>query len=449
MKILNRREPLILFAGDLLAFCLALWLSLALRYGSIPSIPLLYQHAVPFFVLFVFWVLAFFIAGLYEKHTLVFKGKLPALILNTQIINSFIAVSFFYLTPFFGITPKTILAMELVIFSLLIILWRIVLVPLFGLRQRENAIIIGAGPEMKELLAEVNGNERYNITFFSSVDLEQIDGIAFQEEVIEKVYSEGISSIVIDLKSEKSKKILPSLYNLIFSNIRFFDMNKVYEEIFERIPLSLLEYNWFLENISASPKVTYDFLKRVMDIAVSSVLGFISLVFYPFIWLAIKLDDGGDIFIIQERIGKNNCIVKILKFRTMSVDDGGEGDSDRDKKITRVGKYLRASRIDEFPQLWSVLKGDISLIGPRPELPKLANLYEEQISFYNIRHLIKPGLSGWAQLYQENPPKFAEDYGQTKTKLSYDLFYIKNRSLVLDIAITLKTIKILLSRGGR
>ena len=119
------------------------------------------------------------------------------------------------------------------------------------------------------------------------------------------------------------------------------------------------------------------------------------------------------------------------------------------EKITPVGLFLRKTRIDELPQLINVLRGDISLIGPRPELPDLARVYERDIPFYNTRHLITPGLSGWAQLYQKEPPKFKMvGYDATKTKLSYDLYYIKNRSAFLDIKITLKTIKTLLSRSG-
>ena len=117
-------------------------------------------------------------------------------------------------------------------------------------------------------------------------------------------------------------------------------------------------------------------------------------------------------------------------------------------QITRVGMFLRKTRIDELPQLWNVLKGDMSLIGPRPELPELARMYEKKIDYYNIRHIIKPGLSGWAQLYQKKPPKLTAEYDETKTKLSYDLYYIKNRSFTLDVKIGLKTIKTLLSRSG-
>jgi lipopolysaccharide/colanic/teichoic acid biosynthesis glycosyltransferase len=164
--------------------------------------------------------------------------------------------------------------------------------------------------------------------------------------------------------------------------------------------------------------------------------------------LLIKIEDGGKVFIRQERVGQGGRLINILKFRTMSIDDGGEGDLVREKHITRIGNLLRKTRIDELPQLINVLKGDLSLIGPRPELPNLVRLYEKDISFYNVRHLIKPGLSGWAQLYQKDPPKFGTDYNQTKVKLSYDLFYIKNRSFILDIKIALKTVKVLLSKSG-
>ncbi|MDD5152858.1 MAG: sugar transferase [Candidatus Pacebacteria bacterium] len=445
MKILNRRGPIVLFLGDLAAFSVSLWFALAFRYGSIPSSALLRQHILPFSILFIFWATAFFIAGLYEKHTLVFKGKLPALILNTQVINSFIAVLFFYLVPFFGITPKTILATHLVFFSILIIFWRIVIVPRLGFRERESAIIIGAGSEMKELLSEVNGNKGYNITFVSSVDLDQMEGIAFQEEVIEQVYSEGVSSIVIDLKYEKSEKILASFYNLIFSNVRFFDMHKVYEEVFDRIPFSLLEYNWFLENISLSPHTMYDVLKRAMDIVIAGVLGIISLVLYPFVILAIKLEDGGPAFITQERIGKGNRLMKLMKFRSMKKNDLGVWPTEGDVSITKVGGFLRKSRIDELPQLWNVVKGDLSLIGPRPDIIDLGKTLAKEIPYYTVRNLIKPGLSGWAQIKQDLPP---HSLAETKLRLSYDLYYIKNRSFVLDLTIALKTIKVLLSRKG-
>jgi len=270
-----------------------------------------------------------------------------------------------------------------------------------------------------------------------------------QEDIVQVIYKNDVKLVAIEFSNDKVRPLLPHLYNLMYSKVRFIDSHKIYEDVFNRIPLSLVTYSWFLENISVSPKFTYDFLKRVFDVVLSFILGLISLVVYPFVMVAIKLDDAGKYFIFQERVGHNNKLVRIIKFRTMSVDDSGEGvGTERKMKVTRVGRILRATRIDELPQLWNVFFGDISLIGPRPELPNLVKLYEKEISFYNVRHLIKPGLSGWAQLYQKDPPKFGTDYDQTKAKLSYDLFYIKNRSFWLDIKIALKTVKTLLSRSG-
>ncbi|MBA3733146.1 sugar transferase [Patescibacteria group bacterium] len=448
MRNLTNKEAIILFFGDIFFFIFSLWLSLYLRFRELPTLLRFKTHLIPFSILFVIWILVYFIAGLYEKHTLILKSRLPSIIFNVQIVNSIFAIIFFYTFPIFGITPKTILFIYLLVSFMFALGWRIYGISFLGSPTREPALLVGSGNEMRELMDEVNNNSRYNLHFVSSIDVQDVSSIDIQEDIVTPVYSNEIKIIAIDFSHENVGPLLPHLYNLIFSKIRFIDSHRIYEDIFDRIPLSIVSYSWFLENISVSPKFTYDFLKRLMDILLSSILSLISLVFYPFVYLAIKLDDAKNIFIFQERIGQNNQIIKIIKFRTMSLNDGGEGNNDREQKITRVGKVLRATRIDELPQLWNVLKGDMSLIGPRPELPNLVKLYEKEISFYNVRHLIKPGLSGWAQIYQNSPPKFSTDYNQTKIKLSYDLFYIKNRSFLLDIKIALRTIKSLLSRTG-
>jgi len=448
MSGLSKKEAVILFFGDIFFFSFSLWIALYIRFATLPSVDIFIKHLIPFSILFAVWFLVYFIAGLYEKHTLILKSKLPNVIWSAQLINSTFAIIFFYALPIFGITPKTLLFVYLFVSFICVLLWRLYGLSLVSRGHRESALLIGSGLEMKELLEEVNDNPRYGLSFVSSVDLSEIDGIDIQNEIITPIYSNNIKIIAVDFSHQEITPLLPHLYNLIFSKVRFIDSHRIYEDIFDRIPLSLITYSWFLENISVSPKFTYDFLKRIMDIVLSFFLGLISFLLYPFVYIAVKFDDGGNIFIWQERVGQNNQEIKIIKFRTMSVDDSGEGEQGRENKVTRVGKFLRASRIDEFPQLWNVLKGDISLIGPRPELPNLVHLYEKEISFYNVRHLIKPGLSGWAQLYQKVVPKFSTDYEQTKTKLSYDLFYIKNRSFWLDIKIALRTVETLLSRSG-
>lgn len=440
MTISGKKETIALFLGDIVLLYFSLWAALSLREWGIPSSNSWGLHFRPFTIIIFVWVLVFFISGLYEKHTLILKSRLPSTVFNAQIANSFIAVLFFYFIPYFGITPKTNLFIYLVISFGLILLWRIygdrILHPL----AKQKGIIVGSGEEMKELLEEVNNNSRYGLEFISSVDLNRVSGVDFQEEILARVYSEEVQIIAIDLKSEKVEPILPHLYNLIFSRVKFIDMYKIYEDLFDRIPLSLVRYNWFLENISTETKITYDVLKRIMDIILSFIVGVASLIFYPFVYFFIKIDDGGRIFFEQERVGKNNKIIKVKKFRTM--DENGNN------KITRFGRWIRALRIDELPQLWNVFKGDMSLIGPRPEIFSLVKHYEGKIPYYNIRHLIKPGLSGWAQLYHTDPPKVEADAEKTRRKLSYDLYYIKNRSLMLDLKIALKTIKALISRSG-
>lgn len=444
MSVSRRKETTILFLVDVALLYVSLWLTLALRYWEIPDAGVWKDHFLPFSIIIAVWILVFFISGLYEKHTLILKSRLPSTVFHAQVANSFIAVLFFYFIPYFGIAPKTNLFIYLVVSFGLVLLWRIYGDKFFSSAKKERGILIGSGEEMKELLEEVNGNPRYSLEFVSSIDLDDIDGLDFKEEILQRIYSEEIQIIAIDLKNEKVEPILPHLYNLIFSKVKFIDMYKIYEDIFDSVPLSLVRYNWFLENISTETRATYDSLKRIMDLLLAFAVGAISLVIYPFVAVAIKFDDGGSIFFEQERIGKNNKIIKVKKFRSMSdLPAGGDG-----HRITRVGKWLRASRIDELPQLWSVLKGDLSMIGPRPEIPSLIKHYEEEIPYYNVRHLVKPGLSGWAQLYHTDPPKVFADADKTRRKLSYDLYYIKNRSFMLDLKIALKTIKALLSRSG-
>lgn len=431
-----------LLVGDLFIFVISLWLTLIVRYGELPTKELFDDHAVPFGILFVAWVLVFFIAGLYEKHTTILQNKLAPIIFNAQVINIILAISFFYLIPSFGITPKTNLFIYIVISLALVLPWRLNGYKLFGVRKKQNALLIGSGEEMKELKDEVNSNSRYALSFVSTLDLDRLDNLDFQEEIIKRVYEEEISVIVADLKNDKVQPILPHLYNLIFSKVRFIDMHRVYEDIFDRVPLSLIQYNWFLEHISTAPKITYDTIKRFMDFILACVAGALSLAVYPIIFLLIKLYDGGPLFFSQARVGKNNRPIKIFKFRSMKEVNGHN-------QVTKIGELLRKTRLDELPQLWNVIKGELSLIGPRPEVPTLAQEYEEQIPYYNIRHLITPGLSGWAQLYHDNHPHHASDVFETKNKLSYDLFYIKNRSFVLDLKIALKTLKKLISRAGK
>lgn len=448
MTIVNKGESIILLLGDIFFFSLALWITLLIRYFEFPNYDLLVSHAKPFAILFVVWIIFYYIAGLYEKHTIFLRNRLPVKILNTQVVNSLAAVSFFYLVPFFGITPKTNLFIYLIVSFGLIVLWRLfIFSKLFFGKKKFSAILIGSGEEMKELKNEVNQNDRYGFSFVRTIDVQDLEHIDFQREVLDVVYSENVSLIAVDMRDPAIQEIVPRLYNLIFCGIQFIDTHKVYESIFDKIPLSIIGYSWFIENISSNSHIVYDLLKRLMDFVVAVFLGLFSLVFYPFIIFAIKIQDGGDVFIFQERVGKAGRRFKLVKFRSMTRnEDRGGWVGETDNKITKVGKFLRKTRLDEFPQLWNVLRGEMSLIGPRPDIIGNFDTLTKEVPYYTIRNVVKPGLSGWAQTHQDIVPQSIEE---TKERLAYDLYYIKNRSFILDIKIALQTIKTLLSRVGK
>lgn len=438
-----RLDTFFIFLGDIAIFYGVLWLTLLVRYLDIPSGEQFLLHAEPFTYLFIIWVISFYIASLYEPHTVVLKSRLPAMLLNVQTINSVIGVAFFYFIPAFGIAPKTILFIDLFFSFILIALWRLFGVQVFGLRRKERAILIGSGEETRKLYQVVNASPIYPMRFLTWLDLADLDGVDFEREIIERVYAEHISTIVVDLKNERAAAILPKLYNLIFSHVRFIDQYRIYEDIFDSIPLSLISYSWFLENVSSRGHFGYDLMKRMMDITMAIALTPVVLILAPVISVAILLADGAPVFFRQERVGKGNRPIRLLKFRTMTMETDLAA-----RKVTPLGNILRKTRLDELPQIWNVFLGELSFIGPRPEIPELVRQYVEVIPYYNIRHLITPGLSGWAQVHHEKHPHHRADVVETKAKLSYDLYYLKNRSFVLDVKIALKTIRTLLSRSG-
>jgi exopolysaccharide biosynthesis polyprenyl glycosylphosphotransferase len=450
---LNRKEPFILLIGDLFFFALSLWLALGLRQLKVPTGDFFLTHLVPFTFLFVVWITVFYIGGLYEKHTMILQSKLPSVIFNVQLVNSALAITFFYLLPFLKITPKTILFIYLVISFLAVLFWR--RYGYFSLVRGKaiNAVLVGSGEEMKELLSEVNENPVYNISFVSSVDLDRSEGEIFWGEIIERIYAEDVSVIAIDLSNEKVEPVLPHLYNLIFSKVSFVDMHKIYEDIFDRVPLSLLKYNWFLENISNQPRISYDALKRVMDTILSLVLLILSVPVILLVAILIKLEDGGPVFIAQERIGKGNRQIRVYKLRTMRRNDTAstEWTTEGSNVVTRIGRFLRKTSIDELPQVWNILKGEMSFIGPRSDISGLGSRLAKEISYYNTRYLIKPGISGWAQVNQHYSPGniSPQSVEETKVRLAYDLYYVKNRSFLLDIKIALRTMGTLISRLSR
>lgn len=441
-------RPAVLFLGDLFAFASALWLTLFLRTFDAPTFEVFYQHLVPFSLLFVIWVAVFMIAGLYESRSVIFARRaISATLLIAQTINISIAALFFFFVPFFGIAPKTILLIYLVISFLITLLWRVVLFPLLGLQKVENAIVVGSGAEIDSLVHALRRAHRAPARVAVVIPAETPE---LSEAIKTAVRANNARFVIVDFSHKKVSEAFPEVYNFLSQGVRFFDALTLHEQVFGRVPLSQIDERWLAENVSLYATTWYDPIKSFVDVLGGILCGVLSLPFYPFIMLAIKLEGGGPIFISQERVGHTNKLVRIYKFRTMSGNDNGVYGAlgKTILTVTKVGKFLRAWRLDELPQFWNVITGDISLVGPRLELPKLVHQYEAQIPFYGVRHIIRPGLFGWAQLYYHGDPHHAADVEATKMKLSYDLYYLKHRSLLLDILIMLKTVRRLLVKSN-
>ncbi len=444
MSLVAKKRFLALFFGDFLFFYAALWLTLFFRRMSFPEQGLFVDHVAPFSILFVIWFLVFFASGLYDHHTLIFKKKLPGLILRVQIFNLIIAGLFFFFVPYFGVSPKTNLIIYLLVSFGLLYGWRIIFSRLsFNRRLIRSALLIGSGPEIFELKEEINGNN-YGFKFSAVLDPNLTQNDLFLE--IENIMTrQNFSEVVVDLSDPRLIKILPVLNQAAFVGFRVFDSGLLYEEIFGKIPLSCLREDWVFEKISIVSKPLYDGIKRIFDFSVGLILFVLSLVFYLPVMMAIKIEDRGPIFVVQKRAGQKGKVIYLRKFRSMTFNEDGAWLGETKNKVTRVGRFIRKFRIDELPQLLNVIKGDLSLIGPRPDILGLEKRLRSVIPFYGTRYVVKPGLSGWAQVKQDFVPQSVEE---TKDRLSYDLYYIKNRSFFLDLSIGLRTLKTIISRSG-
>lgn len=443
--ITGRRETAFLLLGDIILLVLSLWAALALRNLEIPGLMYYLDHVRAFSFVFAISLLIFYISGLYERRTRLVKRILGVRIAGAQVANTLIAAVLFFVLPL-SIAPKTILAIYLVISVVLITVWRFFFVPALSLADRARAMIVGEGETVDEVVNVVNGNRKYYIEFPQHLCPSAIETGALRARIQEAVAAD-IRIVVLDTRDPRVRAELPTLYDAMLEGVAFIEFSTFYEGLFDRVPLAHIDHAWLLEQLPGR-NLPYALMKRGTDILGALIGILVSAPFLLFGALAIILTTTGPVFIHHDRIGRRGKCFSILKLRTMLINDHGDPELQKRNRVTRVGKILRKTRIDELPQLWNILRGDLSFIGPRPELPKIAAVYEREIPYYDVRHLITPGLSGWAQIYDADAPRGAADVERTRRKLSYDIYYLKHRSLSIDIAIALKTLRALASFSG-
>jgi len=370
---------------------------------------------------------------------------------------------FIYLAIYFGSPRDTLPRLFILYFGtlsfVLLGVWRMIYGTLFSRAAfRRPAVIVGAGRAGSTLVATLGNHlsQMYELVGFIDDDVNKqdqgVEGLPVlgRAAKMPQLVDGGVTEIVLAITHGLSAEMFQALLDCQEKGARITPMPVLYEDITGRVPVEHIGEHWRLALPigHAATGSFYPMIKRSMDIT-SAVLGLVVVaMIFPVVYIAMKLDTPGPIFFAQERVGKGGKPFKLVKFRTMVVDaerDGAVWAQEEDPRVTRVGRLLRKTRLDELPQCINVLRGEMSAVGPRPERPEFVDGLVEEIPFYRVRHAVKPGIAGWAVIHDG----YASSVRETVTKLGYDLYYIKHQSIFLDLAILLRSIGVALSFKGR
>ena len=362
---------------------------------------------------------------------------------------------------------RGIVLLGLVNVAILLVLWRGLFSAIYSKsRFAERVLIFGDGSLAASLLRELDSRPELGLRVVGPV-LSAGNGTHVPpgesrlsagtplaplmcDELSDAVKANRVNRIIVAMDDRRGKLPVELLFSLKSHGVIIQDGTEVYESITGKVPIESVRLSSFVFSTGFRLSRFLLIYKRLTSILASTLGLLLSLPLFPFVALAIKLSSPGDVFYKQKRVGLNGKVFDCYKLRTMRAD--AEADSgptwvaDGDPRITRLGRFLRASRIDEIPQLWNVLKGDMSFVGPRPERPEFVEWLTQEIPFYHLRNIVRPGITGWAQVRY----KYGNTTEEAKEKLRYDLFYLKNMSPGLDFLIFFTTTKtILLGRGAK
>ncbi|MBM3153337.1 MAG: sugar transferase [Chloroflexi bacterium] len=418
------------------------------------------QARVPlwFYLLPLLWVMMLF--EIYDtNHARDWRKTLQGIAIAT-LAGALIYAVIYLISPK-GSLPRTGVGVFLACAASLTTAWRIVYIRIFTAPAfTRRVLIVGAGVSGNSL-AEVYKGLRpppFHLVGFIDDDPSKIGSllagfpvIAGSNKLLETAASEKISDLVIAIGGELRGETFQTILDARERGVEVTPMPSMYEELLGRVPIHHLESDWIIRSFVMEARVNrfYEVAKRLMDI-LGALLGLVLMVLsFPLIALVILVDSGRPIFYTQVRSGKGARLYDILKFRTMRQDAEADGKArvtqKKDERITRAGSFLRRTHLDELPQFWNVLRGEMSLVGPRAERPELITEYERQIPFYRARLLVKPGITGLAQIKYS----YFSTVEETSMKLEYDLYYIKHRNLGLDLVILLRTVGQVIGLKGR
>jgi sugar transferase (PEP-CTERM system associated) len=387
---------------------------------------------------------------LYDTARLNTKGELYFRLLMVPGVLAFVLAGIAYVRPNYLLGNGSS-AVGLLILTVALFGWRIGFTWLVQLPILvERVYVLGTGERAQRVVQGLRQNPEIGVEIASWTG--KMEGAVTREAVaahlMEVVHKQKVHRVIVAAPDRRGTIPMRELLQLRMQGVKIEEATSWLEKISGKIEVENLYPSWLVFGEGFRRSSTFIAVRRVLSIIISLIGLICSLPLLPFIVLVIRLDSEGPVFYTQTRVGKAGRTFKVVKFRTMRQDaeatSGPKWAGDNDPRVTRMGKFLRSSRLDEIPQLWCVLKGDMAFVGPRPERPEFIEWLSKEIPYYNVRHMVRPGLTGWAQIKY----KYGSTVQDAREKLQYDLFYIKNASIGLDLLIMFQTVKTVLLRRG-
>jgi sugar transferase (PEP-CTERM system associated) len=421
------------------------------------TIVLNYQQGfIKIIVVAAIFIICMYYFDLYDSMVLSNRREVLTRLVQVVGTSCVILAGLYYVYPPLQL-GRGILIVGIVLVALLLAGWRRLFLLLNSLpRFAERALLVGDGPLAENLVSEFERRSELGVRLIGRLDTNGTGGTAaspepaWLEELSRIVESRHPSRIIVTMRDCRGKLPVGPLLRFKSQGVRIQDGAEVYETVTGKVPIESLRLSWLLFSPGFHISRWLLLYKRVFALAVSAFGLLLCAPLMGLIAIAIRLDSPGPIIFRQKRIGKDGKAFTLYKFRSMYDGADPEGNhspaQEGDGRFTRVGRWLRRARVDELPQLYNVLSGDMYFVGPRPFVPNQEDECAEKIPFYRQRWAVKPGMTGWAQVNRDYCATLADN----TEKLAYDLFYIKNMSIGLDVLILLKTAKILLlGRGSR
>ncbi len=461
LKLSEQRFILVL--GDLLAATIALFVALYVWASGDSwyrfSVEFLKYRAPAWFYLLPFiWLIL--LVDTYDTRK---SANLRQTLRSIGMV--FLGSVIVYLVIYFAVEPNSLPRLGVAVFivsaTLLTLLWRLIYVRTFtSFSRQQRVLIVGAGKAGTALVEVIYELDPPPFKLIGLIDDDpaklgtNIHGspiLGNHESLAEIITNQGITDVILAISNEMNHGMFQSILTAQEDGINLTTMTETYENLSGRVPIDLLESDWvvraFLDRAPTSG--FYRIAKRLIDLGLG-LIGLTGLaILFPLLTLIIYIDSGRPIIFTQKRLGRGGKPYTILKFRTMKSKSDMENEAlvtaTNDPRITHIGKFLRKAHLDELPQIINVLRGEMSFVGPRSERGELVRVFQREIPFYRARMLVKPGITGWAQIHQA----YAETIEETATKLQYDLYYIEHASVLMDLNILLRTFGSVLGFKGR